>query len=81
MTTPHIFITRRVPADKLAQLRQNCQVDLWDEELPPPHHTLLEHVQSVDVIRCLLTRPYRCRSDGYRRSAAQDDQQLRRCLR
>ena len=55
MTTPHIFITRRVPADKLAQLRQNCQVDLWDEELPPPRHALLEHVQGVEAILCLLT--------------------------
>ena len=55
MTTPHIFITRRIPADKLAQLRQYCQVDLWDEELPPPRQALLEHVQGVKAILCLLT--------------------------
>jgi len=55
MTTPRIFITRRIPADKLAQVRQYCQVDLWDEELPPPHQALLEHVQGVEAILCLLT--------------------------
>jgi len=55
MTTPRIFITRRIPTDKLAQLRQYCQVDLWDEELPPPPHALLEHVQGVEAILSLLT--------------------------
>jgi glyoxylate reductase len=55
MTIPHIFITRRIPTDKLAQLRPYCQVDLWDEELSPPPQALLEHVQGVEAILCLLT--------------------------
>jgi len=55
MTTPPIFITRRIPAEKLAQVSQVCQVDLWDEELPPPRQALLEHVRGVEAILCLLT--------------------------
>ena len=55
MTTPKVFITRRIPAEKLAQVVQHCQVDLWDEELPPPRQTLLEHVRGVEGLLCLLT--------------------------
>jgi glyoxylate reductase len=55
MKLPKIFITRRIPADKLDQVRQHCQVDLWDEELPPPPEILLEHVRGVDGLLCLLT--------------------------
>jgi glyoxylate reductase len=55
MKIPHIFITRRIPTDKLAQLSQYCQVDLWDEELPPPPQALLEHARGVEAILCLLT--------------------------
>lgn len=55
MIKPHIFITRRIPADKLDQVRQYCQVDLWDEEMPPPRQALLEHVRGAEAILCLLT--------------------------
>jgi glyoxylate reductase len=55
MSKPIVFITRRIPAEKLALARQFCQVDLWDEELPPPHQAFLEHIQGKDAILCLLT--------------------------
>ncbi len=55
MNQPKVFITRRIPAEKLAIARQLCQVDLWDEQLPPPPEVLLEHIQGKDAILCLLT--------------------------
>jgi glyoxylate reductase len=55
MAKPPIFITRRIPAEKYSQVSQYCQVDLWDEILPPPRSVLLEHVQGKQAILCLLT--------------------------
>ncbi len=55
MKQPHIFITRKIPMEKLALARQLGQVDLWDDDLPPSPQALLEHVQGVDAILCLLT--------------------------
>jgi len=55
MSKPTVFITRRIPVEKLRMARQFCQVDLWDLELPPTPQTLLEHVRGKDGILCLLT--------------------------
>ena len=55
MNLPHVFITRRIPAEKLALARIFCEVDLWDEELPPPPQAILEHIRGKDAILSLLT--------------------------
>jgi glyoxylate reductase len=52
---PNVFITRHIPAEKLDIALRFCQVDLWDEELPPPPEVLLEHIRGKDAILCLLT--------------------------
>ena len=36
-------------------VRQFCEVDLWQAELPPDRKELLKHVQGVDGLLCLLT--------------------------
>lgn len=39
----------------LELVRDNCQADIWPEELPPSREELLEHVRGVDGLLCLLT--------------------------
>lgn len=55
MAKPRIFVTRRIPKDKLVRLQEVCDVDLWDSELPPGHNELLKHVGNKEAILSLLT--------------------------
>ncbi len=57
MTRPKIFVTRSIPDQGLALIRDACDVDLWPAELPPPCTALIEHVRGVDGLLCLLTDP------------------------
>ncbi len=57
MTRPKIFVTRSIPDQGLALIRDACEVDLWPDELPPPRAALIEHVRGVDGLLCLLTDP------------------------
>jgi glyoxylate reductase len=55
MAKSRIFVTRRIPKDKLARLQEVCDVDLWDSELPPGRNELLQHVGNKKAILSLLT--------------------------
>jgi glyoxylate reductase len=55
MPKPRVFVTRIIPEKGLQLVRQDCQVDLWTEELPPPRNVLLDRLQGVDGLLCLLT--------------------------
>ena len=55
VSNPRVFISRYIPEERLALARQRCQVDLWPEDLPPPRDVLLERVNGVDGVLCLLT--------------------------
>lgn len=57
MTKPKVFITRRIPDAGLNLIFEECEVDLWDKELPPSKEELLEHVPGVDGILSLLSDP------------------------
>jgi lactate dehydrogenase-like 2-hydroxyacid dehydrogenase len=50
-----VFVTRRIPEEGLAALRGACDVDLWEDELPPPRDELLRRVAGVDGVLTLLT--------------------------
>ncbi len=52
---PRVFVTRRIPEEGLAALRGACDVDLWEDELPPPRDELLRRVAGVDGVLTLLT--------------------------
>ena len=52
---PRVFVTRRIPEAGLAAVRAVAEVDLWDDELPPPREVLLERVRGVDGLLSLLT--------------------------
>ena len=55
MAKPKVFVTREIPEEGLALLRQTCDVDVWTGELPPPREILLERVRGVDGFLSLLT--------------------------
>ena len=55
MTRPRVLVTRILPEEGLAPIREACDVDLWEEELPPPRDELLRRVAGVDGLLSLLT--------------------------
>lgn len=56
-TKPLVYITRRIPEEGLALVRDACRVRLWEGELPPPKDVLLREVPACDGLLCLLTDP------------------------
>ena len=52
---PRVFVARVIPDEGLDPVRAACDVDLWEEELPPPRDELLRRVAGVDGILSLLT--------------------------
>ncbi|MEA2629821.1 MAG: glyoxylate reductase [Chloroflexota bacterium] len=52
---PRVFVARRIPAAGLDPIAAVCEVDVWDDELPPPRDALLERVAGRDGILTLLT--------------------------
>lgn len=54
MSQAKVFITRRLPTE-LEPLRQVATVEIWEERQPPPYKVLLEKVQQIDGLLCLLT--------------------------
>jgi len=55
VTKPRVLVTRTIPDAGLNPVREACEVDLWDEELPPPREELLRRVNGVDGLLSLLT--------------------------
>lgn len=55
MTKPKVFVTRIIPDKGLDLIKDFCDADVWQDELPPPHDELLKHAQGVDGLLCLLT--------------------------
>jgi glyoxylate reductase len=61
MTKPKVFVTRAIPEQGLALVRDFCEADVWPEDLPPAREVILERVRGVDGILSLLT----ARVDGW----------------
>ena len=55
MNKPRIVVTRRVPQAGLDLVQQEADMRLWDSDEPIPRATLLEWVQGIDGLYCLLT--------------------------
>jgi glyoxylate reductase len=49
------YVTREVPAKGIEMLRQECEVEVWEGELPVPRDVLLNKVSDVDGLYSLLT--------------------------
>ena len=52
---PKVYVTRKVPEESIAKLQPECEVEVWDGELPVPEDVLLEKVRDIDGLYCLLT--------------------------
>lgn len=52
---PRVLVTRRIPEAGLDLIRAACDVDLWEDELPPPRDELLRRVAGIDGLLSLLT--------------------------
>jgi glyoxylate reductase len=55
MAKPKVFVTRLIPEQGLAIVRDFCEADVWPEELPLAREVILERVKGVDGILSLLT--------------------------
>ena len=52
---PKVFITRAIPEAGLDLLRPIAEIEVWEDELPPPRESLLQKVKGVDGLLTLLT--------------------------
>ena len=55
MSKPRVFVTRIIPDQGLRLVEEFCEIDLWTDELPPPHEVLLQRVRGMDGLLSLLT--------------------------
>jgi len=55
MTKPRIFVTRLIPEKGMTMVRQEGDVEVWKDPLPPPYETLVQKVKGIDALLCLLT--------------------------
>jgi lactate dehydrogenase-like 2-hydroxyacid dehydrogenase len=52
---PRVFVARRIPDEGLGPIVDACEVDVWEDELPPTHDELLRRVAGCTGILTLLT--------------------------
>lgn len=52
---PRIFVTRLIPEIGLAMLRQEADVEVWPDPLPPDYPVLVQNVKGIDALLCMLT--------------------------
>src|SRR4051794_12069229 len=50
-----VFITRAFPFEALQRLQAQHDVDLWDDNAPPPREVLLERAASADALLTIIT--------------------------
>lgn len=55
MSKHRVVVTRRIPRAGLNLVQEATDVRLWDSDEPIPRDTLLEWVQGIDGLYCLLT--------------------------
>lgn len=55
MSKPKVFVSRIIPEEGLKMLREAADIDVWQDELPPPYATLLEKIKHADGLLSLLT--------------------------
>ena len=52
---PRVFISRTIPPKPLGLIESECEVFVWDEDIPPTHSQLFQAVTEVDGIVSMLT--------------------------
>jgi glyoxylate reductase len=54
-TKPKVFVSRRIPAAGLERIQQECEAEVWPEQLPPSYDVLRRKVADCDGLVSLLT--------------------------
>lgn len=55
MSKPQVWVTRQIPEKGLERLREFANVEVWEDELPPPRQAIREKVRGRGGILTLLT--------------------------
>ena len=55
MARPRVLVTRQIFPEWLDAIFEECDGEVWEEETPPPRDVLLDKVQGLDGLLCLLT--------------------------
>lgn len=55
MSKPKVFVTRIIRDAGLNLVKEFCDAEIWQDDLPPSRETLLEKVRGMDGLLCLLT--------------------------
>lgn len=52
---PKVFVTRRIPAAGLDRICQQCDAEIWPEQMPPSYEILRQKLADCDGLVSLLT--------------------------
>lgn len=55
MAKPKVLVTRIIPEKGLSLVREFCDADIWQEDMPPSRDVLLHKLQGMDGVLSLLT--------------------------
>ena len=55
MAKPKVLVTRLVPEAGLNIVRENCDADVWESDMPIPRDELLRRVGDIEGLYSLLT--------------------------
>jgi glyoxylate reductase len=55
MARPRVYVTRLIPEEGLAPVREATDCRIWEGDLPPPREVLLREVAEIEGLLCLLT--------------------------
>ena len=50
-----VFVTRQLPQASLDRLAKHCEVEVWEEFLPPDYAVILDKISGLAGLLCLLT--------------------------
>ena len=50
-----VFVTRPVAEAALRRLAESARVDLWDDDAPPPHEELVQHLRECDAVLSMVS--------------------------
>jgi lactate dehydrogenase-like 2-hydroxyacid dehydrogenase len=55
MARPKVFVSRVIPDDGMRLVRDACDAEVWQDDLPPPRDALLRAIEGCDGVLTLLT--------------------------
>lgn len=55
MPKPKVFVTRKMAQEALDMVAAAAEMELWEDELPPPREVLLKKVRDIEGLLSLLT--------------------------